>query len=231
MSGKKRRGPIIAIDGPSGVGKTTVSRLVAEKLGLRYINTGSMYRAFALAAKEEGVDLNDVKGLEGFCARARITFDEASGNTLINGKDYSDRIRSQIAGELASVVSVKKAVREFLVSFQKRIGSSGSVVMEGRDIGTAVFPDADIKFFLDAPLEVRGRRRHIEVAEKAKASKEAVTSELEKRDRRDSERANSPLKKADDAIYIDTGELEAGDVARLILAKIGERLKVGDIRS
>ncbi|MBI5491307.1 MAG: (d)CMP kinase [Deltaproteobacteria bacterium] len=231
MSGKKRRGPIIAIDGPSGVGKTTVSRLVAEKLGLRYINTGSMYRAFALAASEEGVDLNDVKALEGFCARARITFDEASGNTLINGRDYSDRIRSQTAGELASVVSVKKAVREFLVSFQRRIGSSGSVVMEGRDIGTAVFPDADIKFFLDAPLEVRAGRRHIEVAEKAMASKEAVTSELEKRDRRDIERANSPLKKADDAIYIDTGELEAGDVARLILVKIGERLKVGDIRS
>lgn len=231
MSGKKQRGPIIAIDGPSGVGKTTVSRIVAEKLGLRYINTGSMYRAFALAARDEGVDLDDVKGLEGFCARARIAFDEAAGSTFINGKDYSDRIKSQTAGELASVVSVKKVVREFLVSFQRRIGSSGSVVMEGRDIGTAVFPNADMKFFLDAPLEVRAKRRHMEVAGKAKATEEAVTTELEKRDRRDIERANSPLKKADDAIYIDTGELDSMEVARLILARIGERLKVGDIRS
>ncbi|MDO8427140.1 MAG: (d)CMP kinase [Deltaproteobacteria bacterium] len=231
MKGKKKRGPVIAIDGPSGVGKTTISRLVAGRLGLRYINTGSMYRALALAAKDEGVDLTSEKELEEFCRRARIGFDAEKGSTIINGKDYSDRIRSQSAGELASIVSTKKPVREFLVSFQRTLGEPGSVVMEGRDIGTAVFPDADMKFFLDAPLWVRAKRRHLEVAQKVKAASEDVTSELEKRDKRDIERANSPLKKADDAIYIDTGEMQAEEVANIVLAKIGERLKVGDIRS
>lgn len=226
-----KKGPVIAIDGPSGVGKTTVSSLVAERLKIKYINTGSMYRAVALAANDAGIDLDDDNALKDFCSKLEAGYDEADGTMRLNGKDYTGRLRTQEAGQLASIVSSKKPVRDFLVAFQRKLGEAGSVVMEGRDIGTVVFPDADFKFFLDAPHEVRAKRRHIEIAEKEEAGSKEVSAEIMERDKRDSERAHSPLRMAPDAFHIDTGELSIEGVVQKILNIVNERLRVGDFRS
>lgn len=223
MKHGSKRGAIIAVDGPSGVGKTTVSRLIAGRLKLKYINTGAMYRSLALAADEAGVDLNSEKELLDFCSNAKAEFSEDSGGIILNGKDYTGGIRTQRAGDLASVVSTKKPVRDFLVNFQRGLGKDGSIVMEGRDIGTVVFPDADVKIFLDAPHEIRARRRHLELAAKTGLKQGDVSLELKERDRRDTERANSPLKIADDAVYVDTGGLEAQEVADRILKILKDR--------
>ena len=144
------RGTVIAVDGPSGVGKTTISRLLAKRLGFKYVNTGSMYRALALAAEEAGVDLKSDSALEKFCSTASVGYNADTGETAVNGKDYTPFIRTQRAGELASAVSVLASVRRFLAGLQRKTGEGGCVVMEGRDIGTVVFPDAGVKVFLGA---------------------------------------------------------------------------------
>ncbi|HBG45990.1 MAG TPA: (d)CMP kinase [Deltaproteobacteria bacterium] len=226
-----KRGPVIAIDGPSGVGKTTVSRGVARKLGFRYINTGSMYRAIALAAKESWVDLKSDVVLEEFCAGVDFRYDVETGSVSVDGIDYTGRLRSQQAAELASKVSTKGSVREFLVAYQRKLAEAGNVVMEGRDIGTVVFPDADVKIFLDAPHDVRAGRRHLELVEKGVHESVEVSSEIEERDRRDSSRELSPLKMADDAIRIDTAAIGIDAVIDKVLKAVRERLSVGDHRS
>ncbi|WKZ31606.1 MAG: (d)CMP kinase [Thermodesulfobacteriota bacterium] len=226
-----KRGPVIAIDGPGGVGKTTVSKKVAEKLGFTYVNTGAMYRAFALAAKESWVDLSSDAVLKEFCTGIDFRYDAGSGRVAVDGVDYTERLWTQEAGELASRVSVKKSVREFLVAFQRGVGEAGRVVMEGRDIGTAVFPDADVKIFLDASPEIRAERRRLELVEKGAKATGEVGRELEERDRRDTERAVSPLKMADDAVMVDTGAMGIEEVVKQVVSIINERLKVGDTRS
>lgn len=220
----EKQGFIIAIDGPSGVGKTTVSRMLARRLDYRYVDTGAMYRAFALAANESGVDLSSEDSLEGFTKRALIVYGEG-GTVLINGKDYTESIRTEEAGRLASTASSKKPVRAFLVAYQRTVGRGGSVVMEGRDIGTVVFPDADMKFFLDAPHDVRARRRHLELAGRSPSSEEETSRKIEERDREDTSRENSPLKMAGDAIFIDTGGITAEEVVEKMLAAIRARFK------
>ncbi|HEY4706203.1 MAG TPA: (d)CMP kinase [Thermodesulfobacteriota bacterium] len=226
-----KKGPVIAIDGPGGVGKTTVSKRVAEALGFRYINTGAMYRALALAAKESWVDLTSDVLLQEFCAGMDLRYDVDTGRVEVDGTDYTDRLRTEQAGELASKVSVKKSVREYLVAYQRRLGEEGRVVMEGRDIGTVVFPDADVKIFLDALHEVRAERRHLELVEKGHAPSNAVGSDLAGRDRRDSEREVSPLKTADDAVRIDTSSADIDGVVGMVLKAVDERLGRGDNRS
>lgn len=214
------RAPIIAIDGPGGVGKSTLSKLLAEKLGLSYIDTGAMYRAFAVAANDAGVNFDDDIKIERFCSGTKVDYDTDTGAVSVNGVDYTSRIRTQEAGELASRSSSKKPVRKLLTEAQRRLGRSGGVVMEGRDIGTVVFPDADIKFFLDAPGEVRASRRHRELVD---ADLKKVNEELTKRDTRDTERKNAPLFKAEDAIYIDTGDLSIEEVFGKLLDYIEKK--------
>src|SRR3972149_550451 len=155
----KKRGPVIAIDGPSGAGKSTISKFVAKELNLTYVDTGAMYRAFALASFDAGIDIEDESSLKEFSKTVSITFKDNGERVFLNGKDYSIEIRSQRAGELASIVSTKKTVREFLVNEQRRLARSGFCVMEGRDIGTVVCPDADVKIFLDAEGGARAIRR------------------------------------------------------------------------
>lgn len=222
MSDKKKKAAVIAIDGPSGVGKTTVSRRVAEILGYSYVDTGAMYRSLAVAANAAGVDIESDLALRDYCARVSITYD-AVGNMLIGGVDYSGSIRTEEAGALASITSAKTPVRDFLVACQRQLGEAGSVVMEGRDIGTVVFPDAIVKIFLDASHDVRAARRHKELAEKGKAAASDVSRKIEERDRRDTQRKNSPLVAAKDAVVIDTGSLDIDGVVARILEIVKER--------
>ena len=216
------RGPVIAIDGPSGVGKTTVSKLVAKKLDFRYVDTGAMYRAVALGAVDEGVNIDDEGELKKFLSRADLSFGGGGERILLNGRDYTKKIREPLSGELASRVSSKKAVREFLVGLQRRLGKEGRVVMEGRDIGTVVFPDADVKVFLDARAAVREKRRHGELSG---YRFDEVAKGIEERDRRDRERVHSPLRPADDAVYVDTTDMGIEEVAERLLDIIRERFK------
>ncbi len=222
-----KKGPVIAIDGPGGVGKSTVSMRVAEKLGFKYINTGAMYRAFALAAKESWVDFKDDLNLQDYCRDINIEYSVETGRISIDGTDYTDRIMTDKAGELASKVSTKPSVRACLSAHQRIMGEEGHVVIEGRDIGTVIFPDADVKIFLDADHEVRARRRHLELV-KSGAEESKVSSILEERDKRDSGRAAAPLKMADDAVRIDTTDMTLDEVVGKVLEIVNERLNIGN---
>jgi len=218
-----RARPVIAIDGPSGVGKSTVSRLLAERLGFVYINTGAMYRSMALAADEAGVDLASDEELAAFLTAIEAAYDFDKGSIILNGSDYSSLVSTQRAGALASIVSSKKPVRDFLVVFQRTLGEAGGVVMEGRDIGTVVFPDAEAKFFLDAPHEVRAMRRHKESGASEGAREADVSRQMRERDERDTTRALSPLAAAQDAVIVDTGKLAIEGVVDLIVKVLEER--------
>lgn len=218
-----RARPVIAIDGPSGVGKTTVSRLVAGRLGYAYINTGAMYRSVALAADEAAVDLASDDELAAFCSSIEAAYDFDKGCMTLNGEDYMAAAATQRAGSLASIASARRPVRDFLVAFQRTLGESGGVVMEGRDIGTAVFPDAEVKFFLDAPHDVRARRRHKET-EACEGAREAdVSAQIRERDKRDATRTISPLTAAPDAVVVDTGELTIEGVVETVLKVLEEK--------
>lgn len=214
---------VIAIDGPSGAGKSTVARAVALKLGLSYVESGAMYRAVALVALESGTPLDDSAALGAVAARANFRFEtSASGNRLwLDGRDVTEAIRSAEVTHAASIVSTHAVVRKHLVERQRALGAAGGVVMEGRDIGTVVFPDADVKLFLDASPEVRGRRRLKDVHDAAGLSAEAVLAEISERDRRDQTRDVSPLAPAPDAVRIDTTTLAADEVVERILKIAG----------
>jgi CMP/dCMP kinase len=217
---------IIAIDGPVGSGKSTVARRVAESLGYSYLDSGAMYRALALAALRAGVSLADPAALERLTELTRIDFERHPDGQRVrlHGEDVTDTIRAQEISYAASKVAALAGVRRVLVAEQRRAGAGGAVVMEGRDIGTVVFPGAELKIFLDASLEVRARRRWLQQQEKHEpAVFEQTLVETRERDQRDRERVTSPLVRAADAVLVDNTAMDAGETARLIVMLARER--------
>ncbi len=211
---------VIAIDGPSGSGKSTVARAVAERLGYLYVDSGAMYRAVALRAREEAIPPDAVGLLTALAGRMRIDLKRNSSGVriLVDDRDVTDAIRTPEISHLASMVAVLLPVREHLVAQQQRIGAAGGVVMEGRDIGSVVFPHAELKIFLDATPDERARRRHAQHREQGiESSLEQTRKEVEERDRRDSTRSVSPLVQASDAVYLDSTALTAADVVDVIV--------------
>jgi CMP/dCMP kinase len=210
---------IIAIDGPSGVGKTTTSRLVARALGLPHIDTGAMYRALALAAKREGIDTHDETKLEELASRVRIDF--IPGETprvLLNGEDVTALLRTPEMSMAASNVSAVPAVRRVLVRLQQELGRRSGGVLEGRDIGTKVFPETPYKFFLTARPEIRARRRYDELLAKGEeVPYESILQATVARDEQDSNRSDSPLRYDETYTVVDTSDLTIGEVVKRIV--------------
>ena len=219
----KKNGLVIAIDGPSGAGKSTAARILAERLGYVYIDTGAMYRAIGWKAKREGIDPDDEAKLADLCGRTEVTIkkDNSDPRFFVNGIDVTGEIRTPEMGMMASAVSKSPAVRARLLTLQRELGRGGGVVMDGRDIGTVVFPDADVKFYLDASAGERGKRRYLELKAKGMdVDRAQITKEIEERDRQDSGRALAPLKKADDALLIDSSAMSIDDVLDRILSEV-----------
>ncbi len=217
---------IIAIDGPSGAGKSTLGRMIARELGYLYIDTGAMYRAVALAAIRSKVSLNDAQAVARIAESSDIKLegDPDSLRVSLNGQDISEEIRGEEVSHASSVISTIPEVRRTLVERQRRMGAHGSVVLDGRDIGTVVFPNADIKFFLTAqPRERAARRFKEERVRERDLTFEETLSDINTRDQRDSTREDSPLAIAETAIVIDSTDFSIDDVFRRMLEVIRER--------
>lgn len=205
-----KKGLIIAIDGPAASGKSTTAQLLAEKLGYVYIDTGAMYRACALKAKKMGIDINDEESIRELLDNIdiRIENHHSKNRIFLDGEDVSEDIRADDISALASAISAIPAVRYKMVELQRKMGEKGGVILDGRDIGTFVFPTAEVKFFLTASPEVRAKRRWLELKQKGiNKDFSEVLADLVKRDNNDSQRALAPLKKADDAIEVDTSNI------------------------
>ncbi len=214
---------VIAVDGPAGSGKSTVSRLLAKRLGILYLDTGAMYRAAALHAQRMGIDFADGPGLYRMCLELDLRFMPDGGNQKIfmGNEDITSGIRSPEMDMLASRISSVREVRDAMTMLQRRIGTAGSLVAEGRDMGTVVFPDAGYKFFITASVPERARRRYLERVGRGECiSIEKVEEDLRKRDDQDSGRAIAPLRPAGDAEIIDTTGVDIEQVIEGILKKI-----------
>jgi cytidylate kinase len=210
--------PLIAIDGPSGVGKSTTARRVAERLGWQYLDTGAMYRAAALAILRTGIPLEDRPSLERLLAGLDLT--QEGGRMYLASEDVSEAIRSQEVTRMVTPVSADARVREVLVDQQRHIGSRGHWVVDGRDIGTVVFTQACCKVFLTASPEARARRRFLELLAKGQSPNfEEVLADLQRRDTADSTRAVAPLRKAEDAVELDSSDLSLDQVVDWIVAR------------
>ena len=222
MSGDRRR-VVIAIDGPAASGKSTIARRLAQRLGFTYIDTGAMYRAVALWARRHNVDPADMHRMEQLALAAGIEFEPGSSRVLLNGEEVSGAIRAPEIAAAASMAAAIPGVRRALVEKQRAMSATSSVVMEGRDIGSVVFPDADVKIFLDADPQERVRRRLAE----SEGAPEAVAEQTRQRDERDRTRAESPLVQSPDAIYIDSTGLSPDEVEEAILKVIRKKLSNG----
>jgi cytidylate kinase len=229
-----RTRPIVAIDGPVGAGKSTVARALARALSFSYLNTGAMYRAVAVAARYIKLDESTAAGrLEQLLESITISFD--GERVLLNGEDVTGEISQPAIGDLASRLSAQPVVRAHLRQLQRAAGEAGAIVIEGRDIGTAIFPDAEFKFFLTAGLKVRAARRFAELAARGvKITEAEVEAQLKERDHRDQQRELAPLRRSADAIVIDSSELDVEQVVRVMLDRIlrkEERSQAGESKA
>ncbi|HEY9128139.1 MAG TPA: (d)CMP kinase [Acidobacteriaceae bacterium] len=227
---KPRRRPIVAIDGPAGAGKSTIARHLARHFGLLNLETGAMYRAFALKALNAGVALEDAAALLDLSGSSSISLEptEQGNRVLLDGADVTGELRDPAVTDGASRVSVHPPIRAWMVRLQQELGAAGGVVMEGRDIGTVVFPNADVKIFLDAAPEVRGQRRYEQIgpSEAEEHQPEAILRELRARDERDRNRADSPLKPAPDAVILDSTHLTLDQVVAKAEAIVEQKLQL-----
>ena len=217
----------IAIDGPSGAGKSTVAKQVAARLGIVYVDTGALYRTVGYYVREKGVDKHDAEGVTALLPGIRIGIRYVDGvqHVFLNGTDLKDAIREPEISMYASAVSAIPAVRAFLLDTQRDIARTNSVVMDGRDIGTVILPDADVKIFLSASSEARARRRYLELKEKGvDTTFEDVLEDMEKRDRADRERDVAPAVAAPDAVLLDNSDLSPEESLEAVLRLIRERV-------
>ena len=219
----------VAIDGPAGAGKSTVAKSVAALKNFIYVDTGAMYRAMALYFLRQGIDKTDENAINATLDKVEITirYENGAQQVILNGENVSGLIRTEEVGNMASATSVYKKVREKLVELQKDLAKKADVIMDGRDIGTCVLPDADVKIFLSASPEVRARRRWLELQEKGTPDTyEAVLADLIARDERDSNRAIAPLRPADDAVLLDTSGMTLQESIDAILKLIRKKVTV-----
>ncbi|HET9220771.1 MAG TPA: (d)CMP kinase [Terriglobia bacterium] len=214
---------VIAIDGPSGAGKSTLAKRLARELDFTYLDTGAMYRALALKVLRRSIDLADDDRLAELVGTTEIDLKEEGGRlvVLLDGEDVASQIRTPEVSQMASKVSALRMVRARMLELQREVGRRGSVVAEGRDIGTVIFPDAAVKIFLDASIAERARRRWQELRASGRlVDLQETQREIEERDRRDSERDVAPLRQAEDALLIDSSAVSADEVAAMVLARV-----------
>jgi cytidylate kinase len=220
---------VVAIDGPGGAGKSTVSQTLARALGYRYVDTGAMYRVIGVLAAEQRIDIDDHETLAALCRRTAIEFTDFDGQMQVKaaGRDFTEAIRTAAAAQDASRYSTVPAVRECLVAKQRELGAGGGVVMEGRDIGTVVFPDAPVKVFLDASPRERARRRAADLLGDRATEEQvaAIEREIAERDARDRGRAHSPLRPAPDAVVMDTTDKPVESVVATLRALVSAKCK------
>ena len=213
---------LITIDGPAGAGKTTVSKMLADELGYRYLDTGALYRAVAYQVRAAGISAEDEGALCHLCDALRLRLEDS--RLIADGTDITDRIRSPEISMLASAVSARPVVRRALLTLQREIGRAGALVAEGRDMGTVVFPAADLKFFLDATVSQRARRRFAQYGGAHGQTLEQIEADIRRRDANDSSRDIAPLKPADDALVIDSTALTARQVLERMLSAVRLRI-------
>lgn len=212
----------IAIDGPSGAGKSTVAKKLAKKLNIAYLDTGAMYRAIALKFKRIGFEnFSDIEGIKEICENTSIKVSESQ--IFLDGEDVSGLIRNDEISLLASKISAIKEIRDFLVKIQREIAENQSIILDGRDVGTVILPNADFKFFLTATPEERAKRRYLEFIEKGNSNYEEVLSSILKRDHDDSTRKNSPLKISKSGILVDSTNLSIEETVELMYSDIREK--------
>jgi cytidylate kinase len=220
-------GLIIAIDGPSAAGKSTLAKRLAREFGFTYLDTGAMYRALALKVLREGIDIDNDEMLTELIGRTEIDLLETESKlqVVLDGEDVSELIRTPEVSQMASKASALKSVRQWMLILQRTLGQRGDVVAEGRDIGTVVFPDAEVKIYLDASAQERARRRVEELRRAGRqVSLDETLREMVERDKRDSERALAPLRKADDAVAIDSSALDAEALAQTVMDEIRKKV-------
>ncbi len=211
----------IAIDGPAGAGKSTIAKIVAKELGFIYVDTGAMYRTLALACFRDGIDTSDEAAVVAKCESVEVTlgYEDGTQKVYLNGEDVSTEIRREEIGNLTSSIAVYPGVRKILVALQKDLAAKNDVVMDGRDIGTAVLPNADLKIYLTASVETRAKRRYDELVEKGQTCDlKEIEKDIEDRDYRDMNREVSPLSQADDAVLVDSSDMTIDEVVAKIIS-------------
>ena len=228
---KREKGIIVAIDGPSGAGKSTIARQLAKKLGYLEIDTGAMYRAMAFLAENDGIDLDNIAEVEAFSSKASVELVPENGFTRVfaDGQEVTNLIRTPEISMLTSKISAIPSVRDAMTRLQRTMGLNGGVVLDGRDIGTVVFPDAEVKFYLSASAEERGRRRFLELKAKGEdVTLENTIKDVVRRDNQDSGREIAPLRMADDAVAVDSTGLSIDEVVSLMESVINKSVSGKD---